>query len=77
MFIEKRRGVLKLAQSSRDVEFHLSKYKRSLAKSGVPSEVKKRQHHVKKGVLKKQAKEEGIKNTQKRNKTTKFRDKAA
>ena len=64
----------KPTQSSRDVEYHLAQYKRKLQKSGTSSEVRKREHYVKPGVKRAEAKKEGKKNANKRNKAANYRD---
>ena len=48
-----------------NVDGALKKFKQSLAKSGIPSDLKKREHYEKPGVRKRNAKKEGIKNSRK------------
>ena len=50
-----------------DIDKALRKLKVKVAKSGVPSELKKKKFHVKPGVERRIKKEEGIKNSHKRN----------
>ncbi len=51
-----------------DVNSALKRLKMKVAKSGVPSELKKHKHYDKPGVRKREAKKEMIKNSHKRNK---------
>jgi len=57
-----------------NLDMALRKFKMKVAKDGTPSEVKKRSHYEKPGVKRRHAKEEGIKNTQKRNKNARRGD---
>ena len=50
-----------------DVDGAVRKFKAKVARSGVPSELKKRKFYIKPGVERKLKKEEGIKNSHKRN----------
>lgn len=50
-----------------DIDSALRKFKVKVAKSGLPGELKKRKFHVKPGVERRIKKEEGIKNSHKRN----------
>lgn len=50
-----------------DVNGALKRFKMKVAKSGVPSELKKHKHYTKPGVMKREAKKEMIKNSRKRN----------
>ena len=50
-----------------DLEKALKKFKFKVARSGVPSEFKKRKFHIKPGVERRIKKEEGIRNFRKRN----------
>jgi len=43
----------------------IKRYKQKLSRDGVPSEVRNRENYVKPGVKRRQAKQEGIKNTRK------------
>lgn len=51
-----------------DVNNALKRLKMKVAKSGVPSELKKHKHYAKPGVRKREAQKEMIKNSHKRNK---------
>ncbi len=51
-----------------DVNGALKRFKMKLAKSGVPSELKKHREYQKPGVKRRKAREEMIKNSRKRNK---------
>lgn len=57
-----------------DVNSALKRLKMKVAKSGVPSELKKHKHYDKPGVRKREAKKEMIKNSHKRNKRNKRKD---
>ena len=50
-----------------NIDGALKKFKQKVAKSGLPSECKKREHYSKPGIQRREAKKAGIKNTQKRN----------
>lgn len=50
-----------------NVEGALKKFKVKVQRSGIPSEVKKRKHYDKPGIKRRNAKKEGIKNSNKRN----------
>ncbi len=50
-----------------DIDKALKKLKVKVARSGVPSELKKKKFHIKPGVERRIKKEEGIKNSHKRN----------
>ena len=50
-----------------NVDGALKKWKVKVAKSGVPSELKKRKHYEKPGVRRRNEIKEGIKNSHKRN----------
>ena len=50
-----------------DVNGALKRFKLKVAKSGVPSELKKHKHYDKLGVRKREAKKEMIKNSRKKN----------
>ena len=50
-----------------NVDGALKKWKVKVAKSGVPSELKKRKHYEKPGVKRRNEIKEGIKNSHKRN----------
>lgn len=49
-----------------DLNGAVRRWKQKVAKNGVPSEYKKREFHDKPGVLRRNAKKEGIKNARKR-----------
>jgi len=48
-----------------NVDGALKKFKQKVAKSGIPSEFKKREHYEKPGIKRRKAKAEGIKNSRK------------
>ena len=50
-----------------NVDGALKKWKVKVAKSGVPSELKKRKHYEKPGVKRRNEKKENIKNSRRRN----------
>ena len=56
----------KVVVQNGNVDGALKKFKAKVARSGVPSELKKRKFHVKPGVKRRLEKEEGIKNTRKK-----------
>lgn len=56
-----------VAVKNGNVEFALKRFKQKVAKSGLPSEVKKREHYDKPGIKKRNAKKEAIKNSKKNN----------
>ena len=58
----------KVVVQNGNVDAALSKFKAKVAKSGVPSEIKKRKHYEKPGVRKRIEKKEGIKNFHKKRK---------
>ena len=49
-----------------NVDGALRVFKQKFAKSGVPSEIKKRKHYDKPGVVRRNEKKEGIKNSRRR-----------
>jgi len=49
-----------------DIDVAIKKFKVQVARSGVPSELKKKKFHVKPGVERRIKREEGIKNSHKR-----------
>ena len=49
-----------------NVDGALRVFKQKFAKSGVPSEIKKRKHYDKPGVVRRNEKKEGIKNSKRR-----------
>ncbi len=56
----------KVVVQSGNVDVALRKFKAKVAKSGIPSELKKRKHYEKPGVRKRIEKKEGIKNSHKK-----------
>ena len=48
-----------------NIESALKKFKQKVAKSGIPSEFKKREHYEKPGIRRRKAKAEAIKNSRK------------
>ncbi len=50
-----------------NVDLAIKKFKTKFARSGVPSEIKKRKNYLKPSVVRRNKKEEGIKNSRKRN----------
>ena len=52
----------------------LRKFKQKVARDGVPSEVKKRDHYDKPGIRRRAAKKEGIINSRKRDRANRSRD---
>lgn len=50
-----------------NVEGAFKKFKQKVAKSGVPSEIKDRQHYEKPGMRRRKAKKEAIKNNRQHN----------
>ena len=57
----------KVVVQNGNVDLALKKFKAKVARSGVPSELKKHKHYDKPGVRKREAKKEMIKNSRKRN----------
>ncbi|HOP65854.1 MAG TPA: 30S ribosomal protein S21 [Bacilli bacterium] len=51
-----------------NIDGALKRFKTQVAKSGIPSEIKKRKHYEKPGVKKRNEKKENIKNARKHNK---------
>jgi small subunit ribosomal protein S21 len=58
----------KVVVKNNDVESALKKFKTKVARSGVPSEIKKRKHYEKPGVKRREAKKEMIRNSHKHRK---------
>ena len=58
----------KVTVKNGNLDMALKRFKQKVARDGVPSECKKRECYDKPGVKRRKAKEEGIKNTRKRNK---------
>ena len=57
----------KVGVQNGNVDLALKKFKAKVARSGVPSEIKKRKHYEKPGVRRRNEIKEGIKNSHKRN----------
>ena len=55
-----------------NLDLALRRYKQKVAKSGLPSEVKRKQHYDKPGVRRRKAKEEAIKNSRKNNRREQY-----
>ena len=58
----------KVVVQNGNVDLALKKFKAKVARSGVPSEIKKRKHYEKPGVKRRNEIKEGIKNSHKKNK---------
>ena len=56
----------KVVVTNNNIDGALKKFKTKVARSGVPSELKKRKHYEKPGVNRREAKKEMIKNAKKR-----------
>ena len=63
---EGRESITKVVVPNGDVDAALKKLKVKVAKSGVPSEVKKRKHYKKPGVERRERKEEMKRNSRKK-----------
>lgn len=66
--LEKTKGgikVTKVVVKNGNVDGALKKFKQKVAKSGIPSECKKREHYSKPGIQRREAKKAGIKNSRK------------
>lgn len=59
----------KVVVKNNDVESALKKFKTKVARSGVPSEIKKRKHYEKPGVKRRNEKKEMIRNSRKHRKS--------
>ena len=57
----------KVVVKNGDVDLALKKFKAKFARSGVPSEIKKRKHYETPGVKRRNENKEGIKNSHKKN----------
>ena len=57
----------KVVVSDGNIDSALRKFKVKFAKSGVPSELKKRKHYAKPGIRRREAKKEMIRNARKHN----------
>lgn len=55
----------KVVVTDGNIDMAIRKLKTKMARSGVPSEIKKRKHYVKPGVQKREAKKEMIRNSRK------------
>ena len=55
-----------------NLDLALRRFKQKVAKSGLPSEVKRKQHYDKPGVRRRKAKEEAIKNSRKNNRREQY-----
>ncbi len=58
----------KVVVSNGNVDGAIKKWKTKVARSGVPSEVKKRKHYSKPGVKRREAKKEAVRNAHKHQK---------
>ena len=58
--------VTKVVVKNGNIDGALKRFKQAVAKSGIPSECKKREHYSKPGVQRREAKKAGIKNSRKR-----------
>lgn len=59
--------MIKTIVKNGNIEGALKRFKQQVSKSGTLSEVKKREHYSKPGVLKREAKKNAIKNSRKNN----------
>jgi small subunit ribosomal protein S21 len=57
----------KVVVQNGNIDLALKKFKAKVARSGVPSEIKKRKHYEKPGVRRRNEIKEGIKNSHKKN----------
>lgn len=55
-----------------NLDLALRRFKQKVAKSGLPSEIKRKQHYDKPGVRRRKAKEEAIKNSRKNNRREQY-----
>ena len=62
----------KVVVQNGNIDGALKKFKAKVARSGVPSELKKRKHYEKPGVKRRKAKEEMIRNSRKANRSRGF-----
>lgn len=62
----------KVVVQNGNIDGALKKFKAKVAKSGVPSELKKRKHYEKPGVKRREAKKEMIRNSRKANKRNNY-----
>ncbi len=59
--------MIKVVVKNGDVDGAVKKFKTKVARSGVPSEIKKRKHYEKPGVRRRNEKKEQIRNSRKHN----------
>ena len=57
----------KVVVQNGDLDGAMRKFKTKFARSGVPSEIKKRKNYLKPSIVRRNKKEEGIKNSRKHN----------
>ena len=62
----------KVVVQNGNIDGALKKFKAKVARSGVPSELKKRKHYEKPGVKRREAKKEMIRNSRKANRSRGF-----
>ena len=62
----------KVVVQNGNIDGALKKFKAKVARSGVPSELKKRKHYEKPGVKRREAKKEMIRNSRKANRSKGF-----
>ena len=60
-------NLTKVVVQNGNVDLALKKFKAKVARSGVPSEMKKRKEYSKPGVVRREAKKEAIKNARRNN----------
>ncbi len=56
----------KVVVKNGNIDNALKRFKQQVAKSGIPSECKKREHYSKPGIVRREAKKAGIKNSRKK-----------
>jgi small subunit ribosomal protein S21 len=68
LIVVRREGqnLTKVVVRNGNIDGALKKFKQKVAKSGLPSECKKREHYSKPGIQRREAKKAGIKNSRKR-----------
>ena len=68
LIVVRREGqkMTKVVVRNGNIDGALKKFKQKVAKSGLPSECKKREHYSKPGIQRREAKKAGIKNSRKR-----------
>ena len=62
----REKSLTKVVVRNGNIDGALKKFKQKVAKSGLPSEFKKREHYSKPGIQRREAKKAGIKNSRKR-----------